>query len=272
MRRHEALGAPRSGGRAGQAEAPFKMDRSISVRTPESIAFSYELAGLGSRFLALAADMFIQVVIFVGLMWGIFYASSRVVSTAKVSTVDRTAESIVYAAIIAVLFLIFFGYFIAFEGFWNGQTPGKRMLGIRVVRDGGYSIDLGASFIRNLVRVGELALGFYAVSAIVSLISPENKRLGDLAAGTIVVRDARAQSLTAIRERAEEGNLHRAAMLSDDEVALIGRFIARRGTMDPQHRRRMASQIAGRVRTRVSSDLQRLDDEDLLERLNAFSS
>lgn len=247
------------------------MDRSISVRTPESIAFSYELAGLGSRFLALAFDMFIQLLILIGILWAIFFASTHVTPAARVPVADRTAESIFYAFIIAVFFIVFFGYFIAFEGFWNGQTPGKKLLGVRVVRDGGYPIDIGAAFIRNLVRIGELALGFYAVSAIVSLISAENKRLGDLAAGTIVVRDSRAQSLTAIRQHAQDGTSQHAAMLSDDEVALIGRFIARRRTMDWQYRRRMASQIAGRVRKRVSTDLQHLDDEELLDRLNSSS-
>lgn len=248
------------------------MDRTVSVRTPESIAFSYELAGLGSRFLALAIDMAIQLVILLGILWGLFFAASHVAPSARTSSIeDRTAESILYAIVLAVIFIIFFGYFIAFEGFWNGQTPGKKLLGIRVVRDGGYPVDLGAALIRNLVRIGELALGFYAVSAIATLISAENKRLGDMAAGTIVVRDARAQSLTAIRAGAESEAAHRIAMLSDEEHALIGRFIARRAGMDLQHRRRMAFQIAERVRKRVSSDLQRLDDEELLERLNASS-
>ncbi|HEY9180545.1 MAG TPA: RDD family protein, partial [Candidatus Baltobacteraceae bacterium] len=135
------------------------MDRTISVRTPESIAFSYELAGLGSRFLALAFDMFVQLVVLVGIMWGLAYAGAHMVSVTKHPAIgDRTAQSIGYAIVIAILFIVFFGYFIAFEAFWNGQTPGKKLLGIRVARDGGYALDLGAAFIRNLIRIGELAL------------------------------------------------------------------------------------------------------------------
>lgn len=246
------------------------MDRTISVRTPESIAFSYELAGLGSRFLAVAADMFVQVLVFLGIAWGLFFAASHLPPATRSSVFDRAAESFGYAILAVMIFIVFFGYFILFEAFWNGQTPGKKLLGIRVVRDGGYPVDFGASFIRNLIRLGEVSLGFYALSAVVSLLSAENKRLGDLAAGTLVVRDARAQSLTAIRESADTG-AHRIAMLSDEEHALIGRFIARRSGMDDHHRRVMAMQIAGRVRKRVSSDLQKLDDEELLERLNASS-
>lgn len=245
------------------------MDRSISVRTPESIAFSYELAGLGSRFLALAIDMLLQFAILAGIVWGFFLIAAHAPHV-RASVSDRTAESIAYAIVWAIVFLVFFGYFIAFEAFWNGQTPGKKLLGIRVVRDGGYPIDAGASFIRNVVRVGEFALAFYAVSAVTALASPENKRLGDMAAGTLVVRDSRVQSLSAILQHAD-AQPPRMAMLTDEEHAIITRFIARRGSMDVRHRRALASQIADRVRKRVSSDLQRLDDEDLLEKLSASS-
>jgi uncharacterized RDD family membrane protein YckC len=249
------------------------MDRSISVRTPESIAFSYELAGLGSRFLSLAVDMTLQLLVLAGILWGLFAIGSQAQHGPAQRTVvvsQGAVQSFTVAVIVTILFLVFFGYFILFEGFWNGQTPGKKLLGIRVVRDGGYPIDLGGSFIRNLVRVGEVALAFYAISAIAALLSSENKRLGDMAAGTIVVRDSRSQSLAAIVESAN-GETHRIALLTDEEHALIARFIARRGTMAERYRRNLAYQIADRVRKRVSSDLQRLDDEDLLERLNASS-
>lgn len=246
------------------------MDRSISVRTPESITFSYELAGLGSRFLALTIDLLLQVLILIGIFWAFYLLGSSAPKNTH-ETADKFVQSLVVAIIAAILFLVFFGYFIAFEAFWSGQTPGKKLLGIRVVRDGGYPLDLAGSFIRNLIRIGEMALAFYALSAVVSLLSPENKRLGDMAAGTIVVRDARAQSLTAILEQAETGSAQRIAMLTDEEHALIARFMARRGDIAPQYRRALARQIAERVRKRVSSDLQRLDDEELLERLNASS-
>lgn len=246
------------------------MDRSISVRTPESIAFSYELAGLGSRFLALVIDVSLQLLILAGIFWALALLGSSEPKGSH-SASGKLVQSLVVAVIAAILFLVFFGYFIAFESFWNGQTPGKKLLGIRVVRDGGYPLDLAGAFLRNLIRIGEVALGFYAVSAVVSLLSPENKRLGDMAAGTIVVRDARVESLTAILEQAEERAPQRIAMLTDEEHALISRFIARRRDMAPQYRRELARQIADRVRKRVSSDLQHLDDERLLERLTASS-
>lgn len=242
------------------------MDRSISVRTPESIAFSYELAGLGSRFLAVAVDMLVQGAILTGILFALLYIAAHVPDSRKPA--PSVGDSVGWAILIVIVFLVFFGYFVVFEGLWGGQTPGKKLLGIRVVRDGGYALDAGGSFIRNLIRIGEFALGFYAVSAVATLLSPENKRLGDMAAGTIVVREDRAQRLATILDRAGEDSPP-IAMLTPDEHAIIARFIARRGGMDAYHRRNLASQIADRVRKRVPSDLQHLDDEDLLERINS---
>jgi uncharacterized RDD family membrane protein YckC len=217
--------------------------------------------------LALALDMLIQIVLLVAIAWGLIYAASHARTPVQHSVSESTVSSIAIAIVVTILFVVFFGYFIAFEALWSGQTPGKKVLGIRVVRDGGFPIDPTSSLIRNLVRIGEVALGFYAVSAIAALLSAENKRLGDSAAGTIVVRDARVQSLARIVE-AHDGQERRIATITDDEHALIARYVARRASMAPQYRRQLASRIAERVRKRVSSDLQRLDDDDLLERLN----
>lgn len=214
--------------------------------------------------------MALQALILAAIVWGLLLAASHLPKAGSHSFADSTAQSIAVAVVVAIVFVVFFGYFIAFEAFWNGQTPGKKLLGIRVVRDGGYPIDLAGSFIRNLIRIGEVALAFYALSAVVMLISPENKRLGDMAAGTLVVREERAASLTAIIAQAD-GAQARIAMLTDEEHALIARFIARRKGMADHYRRQLAYQIAERIRKRVSSDLQRLDDEELLERLNASS-
>jgi uncharacterized RDD family membrane protein YckC len=164
--------------------------------------------------------------------------------------------------------MIFFGYFVLFEAFWNGQTPGKKLLGIRVVRDGGYPLDFMASLIRNLIRIGELGLGFYAISVVVAVLSPENKRVGDLAAGTIVVRESRIESPERmLRDIVAEPVYASTAYVSGDERALIRRFLERRSDLVAERRRAIAHQLAERVRSRLPADLQRLDDEDLLERL-----
>ena len=163
------------------------------------------------------------------------------------------------------MFLIFFGWFIIFETWWSGRTPGKRALGLRVVRDGGFPIDAGAAVIRNLVRIVEMVLGFYLLSAISALISRENKRLGDFAAGTIVVRD-RADAIPdldaylARPARADTG-------LSEADRLLVERFLARRAALDRQARARLAARIAERIRPTLRAPCADLDDEALLELL-----
>jgi len=244
------------------------VDRTLEVRTPESIAFSYELAGLGSRFLALIVDQAIQIAVLVALFIGLVAWGARSVARHSVSAADtKLAESIAIAIVVAVVFAVLFGYFIVFEAVWNGQTPGKKLLGIRVVRDGGYPIDFGASLIRNLIRVGEQLIGYYAIAAISALISPENKRLGDFAAGTIVVRDARLAQPAEIRERAEEPAYAPTAYLSGEERALVKRFLERRDALSEDRRRELSWDLASRFRKRVPPELARLPDEALMERL-----
>ena len=144
-------------------------------------------------------------------------------------------------------------------------NPGKRALGLRVVRDGGFPIDAGAAVIRNLVRIVELFLGFYLLSAISALISRENKRLGDLAAGTIVVRD-RAEAIPDL-----DAYLARPARsaigLSDADRLLVERFLARRAALDKRARYDLAQRIAGRVRPALHDPRTDLGDEALLEYL-----
>ncbi len=243
------------------------MDRTLDVRTPESIAFRYELAGLGSRFLALLVDQAIQIVVLVAIFAGIVMAAARIAPRNTGHTPDKLAESVAIALVVAIVFTILFGYFIVLEAVWNGQTPGKRLLGLRVVRDGGYPIDFGASLIRNLIRVGEYLLGYYLLAAISALLSPENKRLGDLAAGTIVVRDARLSEPRDLARAESEPVYAPTAYLTGDERALIKRFLERRDALSVDRRAELAAQLAARVRERVPEDLRRLDDESLLERL-----
>ncbi len=242
------------------------MDRTLSVQTPESIAFSYELAGLGSRFLAVVIDLLIQGAIFVAIIWGIALLGAgqppeRVVTAAS----TKMAVSILYAFFITLIFIVFFAYFIVFEAFWNGRTPGKKLMGLRVVRDGGYPLDFTSAAIRNLIRVGEVVLGFYAISAIACIASAENKRLGDMAAGTIVVRDSPIASLATLVAESEEAP--RSTMLTEKEHSIIDLFVARRKSLAPSVRAQIAARIAAQVRPRVSYDLQRLTDDELLTRL-----
>jgi uncharacterized RDD family membrane protein YckC len=235
------------------------LERSVEVRTGEAVEIEYELAGLGSRFLAVLVDGIAQVAILIAFAIAAAFASSGL------QRISHSANLTAWLIAISVLitFVIFIGWFIVFEIWWSGRTPGKRALGLRVVRDGGFPIDAGAAVIRNLVRIVEILLGFYAISAISALISKENKRLGDFAAGTIVVRDRvdAPPDLDAFLERPARA----ATGLTEPHRVLIERFLARRDQLAPDARTALAGRIAAQVRPTLVASYNNIGDEALLE-------
>ena len=243
------------------------MERTVEVATGESITFHYELAGLGSRFFAVFIDLAIQLAVAVALLAMLAWAQSAFAGPAALppSAPERTVRAVELALAVFAAFMLFFGYFIAFEWLWEGRTPGKRLLGIRVVRDGGFPLDFTSSVIRNLVRILELALGFYAISAVSTLLSPQNRRLGDMAAGTIVVRDQRFERervLAAyVRERPDDPLVRE---LSAAERDLIRRYVARRASLNAGARKELAAQIARPIRPKLAAHYDHLDDDELL--------
>jgi uncharacterized RDD family membrane protein YckC len=144
------------------------------VITSEKIPFTYRVAGLGSRFLAALLDLgILAILVVVGLMIGIAFESRR--------------PGLGQGIIAVWAFTVFCGYFVLPEWLWLGQTPGKRLLGIRVIQWDGTNITLGQSALRNLLRIVDILPGFYGVGFLAALSNPEQRRLGDLAANTLVV-------------------------------------------------------------------------------------
>jgi len=164
----------------------------VTVETPEQIDVSLELAGLGSRFVAWMVDLLLLTGIYlgVGLILVIFVGLLQ----------DRFAKDLGWTFLLALgvaaMFALQQGYDSYFELRHNGQTPGKRVAGIRVLRDGGAPVDFRSSAIRNLLRVADIVPGFYLLGGLLILVSGRNQRLGDLAAGTLVTRE-RARALPA---------------------------------------------------------------------------
>ncbi|MBD5635210.1 MAG: RDD family protein [Candidatus Eremiobacteraeota bacterium] len=245
------------------------MERSVEIATGESVAFSYELAGLGSRFFAVAIDFTIQLLVaaaalalfvWLGLSQGAPGAANKLDPTTKFGL------AIVEGIGIFAAFLLFFGYFIFFEWRFAGRTPGKRLLGIRVVRDGGFPLDFTSAVVRNVVRMLEFSLGFYIFSAVATLLSPMNRRLGDMAAGTLVVREHRFERAATLAElderRARDDSLVRD--LSEPERELVRRYVERRASLDAAARASLASRIATGVRPKLAASFAHLDDDALL--------
>ena len=155
----------------------------ISIDTPELVAIEMPLAGIGSRFIALLVDYLIWCAgaLILGLVSLVILPGIRAFS--------RLSAQWAIAIVIFAVFLVNWGYFTLFEAFWNGRTPGKRVARIRVIQQSGRAIGLFESMARNLVRYVDWIPGFYAVGVIAMFVTRQHQRLGDLAAGTIVVRD-----------------------------------------------------------------------------------
>jgi uncharacterized RDD family membrane protein YckC len=242
------------------------MERTVDVATGESIAFRYELAGLGSRFFAVFIDLTIQILVALSVLLILAWIGTSFAGNGAAASVpNKTASAIFLGLTIFAAFMLFFGYFILFEWLWEGRTPGKRLLGIRVVRDGGFPLDLTSSVIRNLVRILEFTFGFYTISAISTLLSPQNRRLGDMAAGTIVVRDQRFERESVLGvyadERADDPVVRE---LSPAERDLIRRYVARRAGLSAEARAQLATQIARPIRPKLAATYDHLDDDALL--------
>ena len=147
----------------------------LFIATPERVSFSYQLAGLGSRFLAQFVDLIILTIAIVLLTVG----------TAALGVGGSTT------ALVLVLgsFIIVNGYFLFFEGLWSGQTPGKRAARLRAVGEAGQPITFEQALTRNIVRNLDFLPFGYGVGLIALFANGRGKRLGDLAAGTVVVRE-----------------------------------------------------------------------------------
>src|SRR5436305_14053841 len=149
----------------------------FDILTPERVSLQYQVAGVGSRGAALLVDGAIQgaLLIVLSLFWAVAGGLS-----------PRTSVGGVLLGIWVVLvFVLLFGYFPLLEIAWSGQTPGKRALGLRVLRENGYPIRPVDAVIRNVLRLVDILPGFYAVGVIAMLLNPRARRLGDFAAGTV---------------------------------------------------------------------------------------
>lgn len=163
------------------------MDEQLTISTPEQVAFHYEMAGIGSRFLASLLDHLI-----LGVTLGLVLCAAQAIVTIAVISNGESSQGAGYllaAVLVIIFFLIFWGYFVLFETIWNGQTPGKRAGRLRVIRRDGQPVRAGEVMIRNIVRLVDLLPGFYGVGLVTMFIDKDARRLGDLAAGTIVVRE-----------------------------------------------------------------------------------
>ena len=181
------------------------------------------------------------------------------------------------AALFAVLsFLLFAAYDVVFEVFASGRTPGKRLNGLRVVRSDGSPVGFLTSAVRNVMRLVDILPTFYLVGIVSILATARNQRLGDLAAGTLVVREQlgatgrRRVAAEASPERpAADGGAWDVSAITGDELAAVRRFLERRHELTPEARTRLGDELSAALRPRVAGVPAAVGGEAFLEQLAA---
>jgi len=227
------------------------LDHTIDIETPEMVVVSYALAGVASRVLAGLIDLLICLVALV-----IFTVAMATMAPAVAgAVVSRTSAAWALSILILAQFAIVWCYYVLLEGLRDGQTLGKRWLGLRVVRDGGYSVSLGASAVRNLLRLVDYQPGLFSAVGIVTMASSKSgKRLGDIVAGTIVVHEralpARPAATGEARQSLTATHITASSLLTDAEFEVLARFMARRASIQATERARIAAQLATMFRPR----------------------
>jgi uncharacterized RDD family membrane protein YckC len=222
----------------------------LSIDTPEQVALDFALASIGSRFLALAVDTLIQVIATAALV------AAGIGLLLVFSFNLQAANPWILAVLFLLYFLIYQAYFAVFEIAWNGQTPGKRVIGLRVISVTGRPLNAFEAILRNVVRIADQLPGIYAIGIISVFVTERNQRLGDLAAGTVVVHEQAevVKDVDVAVDRAVAHAPHGAGRLAPEEIAIVELFMRRRAQLGEYERSRRAVQIAERIRARLGVD------------------
>jgi uncharacterized RDD family membrane protein YckC len=224
--------------------------RVISIRTPENIELSFALAGPASRAAAYFLDLLIMSFVCQLLI-------NLVIGFLATILQSMGADGGLWAMAIGGLsmFALYNGYFILFEWLWNGQTPGKRLLHIRVIKEGGYALRFFDTLLRNLLRVVDFLPVFYGVGLTSLLLTRDSQRVGDLIAGTIVVyqepveTDSLLPNLSTFSEE-PEGLLPAAALaaIPGELISVASDYLQSRSELASRPRQELAAEIADLIR------------------------
>ena len=250
----------------------MQLEDRVTINTPEGLDLELQLAGVGSRFMAGCVDLFLQLVIV------------AVIAVLLHSVVG--GGGVAAALDVITFFIVLYAYDVLFEVLAGGRTPGKRLVHLRVVRASGVPVDLPASALRNLLRVIDGFAFLYLPGLICVLATRRNQRIGDLAAGTLVIRDAprpkRARAAAPAPGPATSpvgpGAAPALPALADvsavtpDEIATVRRFLERRTTIAPGPRQQLAYRLEQGLRPKVSGLPEGGGPERFLETLASLKA
>ena len=243
-------------------------EQRYSVETPEQIDLLYDIAGIGSRFLAALIDH-----ILIGIILSLLCVGAALAADQLTSGLDPALVGAIFGI---GIFLFLCAYYIFFETTWNGQTPGKRVVGIRMVRTGGRPLGFLGSTIRNFIRLADFLPALYGVGALVMFIDRRSRRLGDLAAGALAVKERKTVTLAMLSgPEAETGppvpaanalTIPNLAVLQPADYQAVQAYLLRRASLSMDTRRRLASLLLDGLQRRLGYAVQG-DSDTFLMRL-----
>lgn len=225
------------------------MSDALQLATPERVAVDLPVAGLGTRAMAYGLD--------VGMLWSVllvvyfalsFWVPDPVGAVLELSSLVRTLSA---AAVFAALWI----YWTALETLWNGQTPGKRLLRIRVVKADGSNVTLFTSAVRNLMRVIDFMPACYPVGLITMLIDKQHRRLGDIVAGTVLVREEQIDLSKYEQVKAD---------LAVNELELATSYLARFPNFEPAAQVRVGRLLASKLGLSVNESASATELRDAI--------
>ncbi len=251
----------------------------LIIETPERVPLHFALASIGNRFLACAIDHTIQILVLL-LMIIAFTIVGNYSSFGERLT---NAPKWVLAVTIIIVFLILSGYFAFFEWLWSGQTPGKRWMKLRVIREDGRPVTFWEASVRNLLRSFDMMPApFYSIGLISVFASARDQRVGDMVAGTVVVREREAEApafAKVFESPVADGALRRTFRpvqftadlnnLTEPEIAVVEMFLRRRWDLTEAPRQWMAWRVAMPImyKLRPVYDMASFTYEGFLEEL-----
>jgi uncharacterized RDD family membrane protein YckC len=251
----------------------------LIIETPERVPLHFALASIGNRFLACAIDHGLQILT-IGI---VAIAFIIIASYSSLEGWLTSAPKWVYAVMIVLLFLIFSGYFAFFEWIWSGQTPGKRWLKLRVIREDGRPITFWEASVRNLLRTFDMMpFPFYSIGLISVFSTTRDQRIGDMVAGTVVVREREAEapefsqvfatpvSDPALRRSFKPVDFTASlSTLTESEIQVVETFLRRRWELSDVPRQWMAWRVSLPIlyKIRPTYDLATFTYEGFLEEL-----
>ena len=231
----------------------------LTIDTPEGVPLELTLAGVGSRFASALLDYILQFIILLALALVLSYGAGFSPGSSSLSA----------AFWVLGFFAVFWGYDVAFEVLNSGRTPGKAANGLRVVRESGAPVTFGPSAVRNVIRIIDLLPGTYLVGITSILLTKRNQRVGDLAAGTLVIREARKLPPEVRVSPSVQAPTWDTSAVGRQDLDTVAAFLARRHELEAGARIQIAAELAGRLRPKVGGAIAGDGDEIFLERLLA---